>query len=176
MEADWGFGQAIDKISSSAGFDVYTGIPSAAVVIEAGTHGQGDDAIAGLRVATTEPDGRVGATVILRDAESGHGIPGHAGEAVPVSRQVAVAERHTWCLVDVVVGVPPWFVQTDVGRAGVQGWVIWQRCTSCICMVKRAIYRIYPTFMGLNPDWTLPLPVSGVLFPFSWYNYSCKLA
>ena len=94
----------------------------AAVVIEAGAHRQGDDALTQLRVAAVEPDGSVGATVILRDAEGGHGVPGHASEAVPFSRHVAVAQGHAaGRLVDVEVCVPPGFVQADVGRAGVQG-------------------------------------------------------
>lgn len=94
MEAYWGSGQAIDEISSSTGFHIYTGVPVAAVVIEAGTDRQGDDAFMGLRVAAIEPDGSVGATVILRDAECWHGIPRHASEAVPFSRNVAVTQRH----------------------------------------------------------------------------------
>lgn len=141
MEADWGSGQAIHKVSSSTGLHIYTGAPPAAVVIEAGADGQSDDAFVGLRVAAVEPDGSVGATVILRDAEGGHGVPGHAGEAVPFSRHVAVTERHAGWLVDVVVCVPPGFIQADVGRAGVQGWVMWvrwQRWTtlSCTCLEK----------------------------------------
>lgn len=74
----------------------------------------------GLRVAAVEPDGSVGATVVLRDAEGGHGIPGHASEAVPFSRHAAVTQRHARRLVDVVVRVPPGFIQADVGRARVQ--------------------------------------------------------
>lgn len=121
MEADRGFGQAIDKVSSVTGLHIYAGVPLAAVVIEAGTDGQGDDALVGLRVAAVEPDWSMGATVILRDAEGGHGVPGHAGEAVPFSRHVAVTQGHAGRLVDVVVRVPPGFIQADVGRAGVQG-------------------------------------------------------
>lgn len=94
----------------------------AAVVIEAGTHRQGDNAFTGLRVAAVEPDGSMGATVILRDAEGGHGIPGHASEAIPFSRHMAVAQRHASCLIDVVFSVSPGFIQADVGRAGVQGY------------------------------------------------------
>ncbi len=136
MEADWGSGQAIHKVPSSTGLHIYTGVPVAAVVIEAGTDRQGDDAFVGLRVAAVEPDGSVGATVILRDAEGGHGVPGHASEAVPFSRHVAVAQGHAGWLVDVVVRVPPGFIQADVGRAGVQGWgmwVGWQRWTRLSC-------------------------------------------
>lgn len=141
MKADWGSGQAIDKISSNAGLHIYIGVPLAAVVIEAGTGRQGDDAFVGLRVAAIEPDGSMRATVILRDAEGGHGVPGHASEAVPFSRNLAVTERHAGWLVDMVVCVSPGFIQADVGRAGVQGWVMsvgWQRWTrlSCMCLEK----------------------------------------
>ena len=94
MEADRGSGQAVDEVSPSTGLHIYTRVPLAAVVIEAGTHRQGDNAFMGLRVAAIKPDGSVGATVILRDAEGGHGIPGHASEAVPFSRHAAVAQRH----------------------------------------------------------------------------------
>lgn len=93
----------------------------AAVVTEAGTDGQGDNALTGLRVAAVEPDGSVGATVVLRDAKGGHGVPGHACEAVPFSGDMAVTEGHARRLVDVVVCVPPRFIQAHVGRAGVQG-------------------------------------------------------
>lgn len=122
MEADWGSGQAVDKVSPSAGLHIYTGIPLAAVVIETGTHRQGDDAFMGLGVAAIKPDGSMSATMILRDAESGHGITRHASEAVPLSRYLAVAQRHTRWLVDMIVCVSPGFIQADVGRAGVQGW------------------------------------------------------
>lgn len=122
MEADWGSGQAVDKISSTAGLNIHTGAPLTAVVVEAGTDRQGDDAVLGLRVAAVEPDGSVGATEILRDAEGGHGVSSHASEAVPFSRHVAVTQGHARCPVDVKVRVPPRFIQADVGRAGVQGW------------------------------------------------------
>ena len=121
MEADRGSGQAIYKVPSAAGLHVHTGIPLAAVVVEAGTHRQGDDALLGLWVAAVEPDGSVCPAVILRDAEGGHGVPGHAREAVPFSRHVAVTQGPAGGLVDVVVCVPPRFIQADVGRAGVQG-------------------------------------------------------
>lgn len=121
MEADRGSGQAVDKVPPSAGLHFHTGVPLAAVVIEAGTHRQADNAFIGLGVAAIEPDRSVGATVILRDAEGGHGIPGHASEAVPFSGHVAVAQGHTRCLVDMVVCVPPGLVQADVGRAWVKG-------------------------------------------------------
>lgn len=92
MEADWGSGQAIHKVPSGAGLHLHAGVPLAAVVTEAGADGQGDDAFVGLRVAAVQPDWSASATVVLRDAERGHGISSHAGEAIPLSRQVAVAE------------------------------------------------------------------------------------
>lgn len=121
MEADWGSGQPVDKVSPDAGLHIHVGAPLAAVVIEAGAHRKGDNALLELRVAAVEPDGSVGAAVVLRDAEGGHGVPGHASEAVPFSGDVAVTEWDTGCLVDVVFRVPPGFIQADVGRAGVQG-------------------------------------------------------
>jgi len=121
MEADWGSGQAIDKISCFTGLHIYTGVPVAAVVVEAGTNRQGDDAFVGMRVAAVEPDRSMRATVVLRDAEGGHGIPGHAREAVPFSRHVAVTKGPAGWLVDEVVCVPPRVIQADVGRAWVQG-------------------------------------------------------
>lgn len=93
----------------------------AAVFIEAGAHRQGDDVLVGLRVAAIEPDGRVGATVIFRDAEGGHGIPSHASEAIPLSRHVAVTQGHPRRLVDMVICVSPGFIEANVGRARVQG-------------------------------------------------------
>lgn len=66
----------------------------AAVVIEAGTDRQGDDAFMWLRVAAIQPDGSMSATMVFRDAEGGHSIPSHASEAVPFSRHVAITERH----------------------------------------------------------------------------------
>lgn len=83
MEADGGFGEAIHEVSSRTGLHVHAGVPLAAVVVEAGTHGQGDDAVLELGVAAVEPDGGVCSTVVLRDAEGGHGVSGQAGEAVP---------------------------------------------------------------------------------------------
>lgn len=75
MEADWGSNQAVDKVSSRAVLRVHTDSPLAAVVIEAGADGQGDDALMGPRVAAAQPDWSVGTTGILRDAECGHGVP-----------------------------------------------------------------------------------------------------
>lgn len=61
-------------------------------------------------MAAFEPYGSVGATVILRDTEGGHGIPGHASEAVPFSRHVAVTQGDAGRLVKVVLCVPPGFI------------------------------------------------------------------
>lgn len=122
MKADWGSGQAVYEVSPRTGLHVHAAVPLAAVVVEAGTDGQGDDAFVELRVAAVEPNGGVRATVILRDAEGGHGVAGHASEAVPFTRHVAVAHGLAGGLVDVVVRVPPGLVQADVGRARVQGW------------------------------------------------------
>lgn len=121
MEAHRGSGQAVDKVSPGAGLHVHAGVPVAAVVIKAGAHGQGDHAVAGLRVAAVEPDGSVGATVILGDAEGGHGVASHASEAIPFPRHVAVTQGHARRHVDVVIGVPPRLSEADVGRAWVQG-------------------------------------------------------
>lgn len=121
MEADGGSGQAVHEVPPGAGLHVNAGVPLAAVVVEAGAHGQGDDAIVEPRVAAVKPDGGVGATVVLRDAEGGHGVPGHASEAVPFPRHVAVTQGPAGRLVDVELCVPPGFVQADVGGAGVQG-------------------------------------------------------
>lgn len=118
VEADGRSGQAIHEVSSRTGLHVHTAVPLAAVVVKAGTGSQGDDAVMELGVVAVEPDGSMRAAVILRDAERGHGIPGHACEAIPFPRHVAV----THGLVGVVLSVPPGFIQADVGRARVQGW------------------------------------------------------
>lgn len=85
MEADRGPWKAVDVVTAWAGFDIHIGRPVAAVVIEAGTGRQGDDAIVELRVAPIQPDGCVGATVVLLDAERRHGVTGHACESVPLA-------------------------------------------------------------------------------------------
>lgn len=121
MEADGGSGQAVHEVPSRASLHVHAGVPLAAVVIEAGTHGQGDDTFVELWVAAVQPDGGVRATVVLRDAEGRHGVPSHASEAVPFAGHVAVTQGPAGRLVDVEICVPPGFVQADVGRAGVQG-------------------------------------------------------
>lgn len=121
VEADGGFGEAVHEVSSRTGLDVHGGVPLAAVVVEAGTHGQGDDAVLELGVAAAEPDGGVCSTVVLRDAESGHGVASQAGEAVPLPRHVAVTQGDAGRLVHVELRVPPGFIQADVGRARIQG-------------------------------------------------------
>lgn len=55
-ETVWGSEQAVDKVSSRAGLCVHTDSPLAAVVIEAGADGQGDDALMGPRAAAAQPD------------------------------------------------------------------------------------------------------------------------
>lgn len=45
-------------------------------------------------MAAIEPNGGVCATVILGDAEGGHGIPGHACEAIPFTGDMAVTQGH----------------------------------------------------------------------------------
>jgi len=92
MEADGGSGQAVNKVSTRTGLHIHAGIPVTAIVIEAGTDRQGDDAFIELGVVAVEPYGSVCATVILRYAEGRHGIPGHASEAVPFPRHMAVAK------------------------------------------------------------------------------------
>lgn len=94
MEADRGPWQAVDKISSRTGLHIYTGVPLAAVVVEAGADGQGDNPIMELWVAAIEPDWGMGAAVVLRDAEGRHRITGHACEAVPLPRHMAVTKGH----------------------------------------------------------------------------------
>lgn len=120
VEADGGSGQAVHEVPSRTGLHVNAGVPLAAVVVEAGAHGQGDDPVVELWVAAVQPDRGVRATVVLRDAEGGHGISGHASEAVPFPRHVAVTQGPAGRLVDMEICVPPGFVQADVGRAGVQ--------------------------------------------------------
>lgn len=107
MEADGGSGKAVDVVTPWAGLDVHIGSPVAAVVIEAGTGGQGDDAIAELRVTAVQPDGCVGAAVVLLDAERWHGVTGHASESVPLTRNVSITQGHTSGVVDVILCVAP---------------------------------------------------------------------
>lgn len=121
LETDGRSGQTINKVPCSTGLHLHTGVPLTAVVVEADTHRQADNALLTMRVAAIQPDGCMGATVVLRDAEGRHGISSHAGESVPFTRHVAVTQRNPRRLVDVEVRVPPRFIQADVGRAGVQG-------------------------------------------------------
>lgn len=121
METDGRAWQAVHVVTAGAGLHIHAGIPLAAVVVEAGTGGQCDDATAGQWVAAVEPDGRVGAAVVLRDAEGGHGISRHAREAVPLPVHVVVAQGHAQGAVHVVVRVPPRLVQADVSGTRVHG-------------------------------------------------------
>lgn len=122
MEADAGLGEVVHIVPPRAGLDLDGGVPEAAVAAEAGAGLAPHDAVGRARVAAVHPDGRVRATVVLGDAEGGHGIAGHAREAVPLAVDAAVARGLPVRAVDAVVRVPPGLVQADVGRAGVQGW------------------------------------------------------
>lgn len=122
MEADAGLGEVVHVVASGAGLDLDGGVPEAAVAAEAGAGLAPHDAVALPRVAAVHPDGGVRATVVLGDAEGGHGVPGHAREAIPLAVDGAVTLGLPVRAVDPVVRVPPGLVQADVGRAGVQGW------------------------------------------------------
>lgn len=111
----------IHVVPARTRLDVNRGIPEAAVPIEAGTGLTWDDAIRLARVAAIQPDGSVGATVVLRDAEGRHGIASHASEAIPFPVDLAVACRLAVGTVYLMICVPPGLVKADVGRAGVQG-------------------------------------------------------
>lgn len=65
MEANRRSGQAVHKVTPSAGFHIHAGIPLATIVSKAGTHRQSDDAFLELRVAAIEPDGSVAAAMVL---------------------------------------------------------------------------------------------------------------
>lgn len=73
-------------------------------------------------MGAVEPGWCVGTTVVLLDAKGGHGVTGQTSEAVPLTIYMAVTQGHTSRVVDMVVGIPPWFVQADVGRAGIWSW------------------------------------------------------
>lgn len=60
-------------------------------------------------------------TVVLRDAEGGHSIASHAGEAVPLPIDLVIARGLAVGAIYLMIGVPPGLVQADVGGAGVQG-------------------------------------------------------
>lgn len=94
----------------------------AAVIVKACTRRQRDDAVGRQRVGTVEPDWCMGTTVVLLDAKGGHGITGHTSEAVPLTGYVAVTQGHASRVVDVVVGIPPGLIQTDVSQAGIWSW------------------------------------------------------
>lgn len=119
MEADAGPGQTIHVVASGARLDLHRGVPEAAVPVEAGTGLALHDAVTFQRVAAVEPDGGVGPTVVFGYAEGGHGVPRHAGEAVPLPVHVAVTQRRTLRFVQLVLSVPPGLIQTDVGGTGI---------------------------------------------------------
>lgn len=122
MEADAGLAEAVHVVPPRAGLDLDGGVPEAAVPAEAGAGLAPHGTVGRARVAAVHPDGRVGAAVVLGDAEGGHGVPRHAREAVPLPVNATVARGLPVRAVDPVLRVPPGLVQADVGRAGVQGW------------------------------------------------------
>lgn len=73
-------------------------------------------------MAAIQPDRSMGATVVLWDAKGGHSISCHPGETVPFSIHMAVTYWLVVRTIDLVVCVPPGFIQTDVGRAWVKDW------------------------------------------------------
>lgn len=97
-------------------------MPVAAVIIKACTCRQRDNAVGRLWVGAVEPDRCVGTAVVLFNAKGRHSITSHTGEAVPLTLYVAVTQGHTSRVVDMVVGIPPRFVQADVGQAGIWSW------------------------------------------------------
>ncbi len=114
VEADRGSGQAVDIVTLSTDLYIHISCPVTAVIIEASTCWEGDNAITRLRVAAVQPDGSMGTTVVLLDTEGWHSIPSHPRKAIPLSRHMPVAQRDSRRVVDVVVSVPPWFIQTDI--------------------------------------------------------------
>lgn len=64
----------------------------------------------------------MGATVVLGDAEGGHGITSHSSEAVPFPVNMAVTLRLVIRVVEQGFCVPPGLIQTDVGRTRVESW------------------------------------------------------
>lgn len=114
VEADGGLGQAVDVVTLSTGLYIHISCPVTAVIIEASTRWEGENAIAKQRVAAVQPDWSMGTTVVLLDTEGWHSIPSHPCKAIPLSRHMSVAQRDSRRVVDVVVSVPPWFIQTDI--------------------------------------------------------------
>lgn len=112
----------IDIVPARTRLDLNRGIPQAAVPIEAGTGLAWDNAIRLSWVAAIQPDGSMRPTVVLGDAESGHSIASHAGEAVPLPIDLVIARGLAVGAIYLMIGVPPGLVQADVGGAGVQGW------------------------------------------------------
>lgn len=119
MKADTGFGQTIHIVAFRASLDLHSGVPEAAVAIEARTGLALHNAIPFPRMAAIEPDWRVGPTVVFWYAEGGHGIPCHACEAVPLPIHTVVTQRGTLRLIKLVVSVPPRLIQADVSRTRV---------------------------------------------------------
>lgn len=118
-EADGRSGQAVDIVTRSTGLYIHNSCPVIAVIIEASTSRDGDNAITRLRETAIQPDGGMGTTVVLLDTEGWHSIPSHPREAIPLSCHMPVAQRDTRRVVDVVISVSPWFIQTDIRRAGI---------------------------------------------------------
>lgn len=115
MEAHTGLGEVVHVVPAWACLDFNGGVPEAAIAIEAGAGLARDDTIHLSWVAAVQPDGSVGATVVLWDAEGGHGIPSHASETIPLPFDLAVTRRLPVGAVDLMVCVPPGLVQADVG-------------------------------------------------------------
>lgn len=72
-------------------------------------------------MAAVQPDGSMRPTVVLGDAEGGHSIASHAGEAVPLPIDLVIARGLAVGAIYLMISVPPGLVQADVGGAGVQG-------------------------------------------------------
>lgn len=73
-------------------------------------------------MAAIQPDWGMGATVVLRNAEGRHGIPGHPGKAIPFSIHVTVTFRLIGRVTELEFRVPPRLIQTNVGRTRIKGW------------------------------------------------------
>lgn len=71
-------------------------------------------------MAAIQPDRGMGTTVVLWDAEGGHSITSHPGEAVPFPIDSSVTLRLVVRTVELVLRVPPWLIQSEVGRARVK--------------------------------------------------------
>lgn len=78
MEADGRSGQAVDIVTLSTGLYIHNSCPVTAVIIEASTSRDGDNAITRLREIAIQPDGGMGTTVVLLDTK------GWSSPAIPV--------------------------------------------------------------------------------------------